>query len=86
MYEPVHGSAPDIAGQGIANPIGGIRSASLMLSHSFDLEDEAEALEDAVTTVLGRGLRTRDLVSSGDSAVSTLDFADAVAEAVAHHE
>ena len=83
LYEPVHGSAPDIAGQGIANPIGGIRSAALMLSHSFDLQAEAAALEDAVTTVLARGLRTHDLVGSGDSGVSTLDFADAVAEAVA---
>jgi len=83
LYEPVHGSAPDIAGQGIANPIGGLRSASLMLSNSFDLQAEAEALEDAVTTVLAGGLRTRDLVSSGDRAVSTLEFADAVAEAVA---
>ena len=83
MFEAVHGSAPDIASQGIANPIGGIRSAALMLSHSFDLQAEAAALEDAVTTVLARGLRTHDLVGSGDSGVSTLDFADAVAEAVA---
>ena len=83
LYEPVHGSAPDIAGQGIANPIGGIRSAALMLSHTFDLQAEAAALEDAVTTVLAGGLRTPDLAGPNDVSVSTSDFADAVAEAVA---
>ena len=83
LYEPVHGSAPDIAGQGIANPIGGIRSAALMLSHTFDLQAEAAAVEDAVTTVLAGGLRTRDLVAAEGDSVETLDFADAVAEVVA---
>jgi 3-isopropylmalate dehydrogenase len=83
LYEPVHGSAPDIAGQGVANPIGGIRSAALMLSHTFDLQAEAAALEDAVTTVLAGGLRTLDLAGPNDASVSTSDFADAVADAVA---
>jgi len=83
LYEPVHGSAPDIAGQGIANPIGGIRSAALMLSHSFDLQSEARALEDAVTTVLAGGLRTPDLAGPNDASVSTSAFTDAVVEAVA---
>ena len=61
LYEPVHGSAPDIAGRGIANPIGAIRSGALMLSHSFDLHIEAEAIEKAVQQTLANGLRTADL-------------------------
>jgi 3-isopropylmalate dehydrogenase len=84
LYEPVHGSAPDIAGQGIANPIGGIRSAALMLSHTFDLQAEATALEDAVTKVLGGGIRTSDLAGPGEASATTRDFTDAVVDAVVH--
>jgi 3-isopropylmalate dehydrogenase len=83
LYEPVHGSAPVIAGRGIANPIGAIRSAALMLSYSFDLEEEAEAVERAVAQVLADGLRTADLVGPDDEAASTEEFATAVAEAIA---
>ena len=83
LYEPVHGSAPDIAGRGIANPIGAIRSGALMLSHSFDLHVEAEAIEKAVQQTLAGGLRTADLAGREDDPVSTDEFAHAVAEAVA---
>jgi 3-isopropylmalate dehydrogenase len=82
IYEPVHGSAPDIAGQGIANPIGAIRSGALMLSHSFGLSDEAAAVEAAVSSVLDAGLRTADVAAPGDTPVGTEVFAAAVAEAL----
>jgi len=82
LYEPVHGSAPDLAGLGVANPIGAIRSAALMLSHSFGLEEEAASMEDAVLRVLSDGLRTRDLVRHGEPSVSTQAFTDAVIGAV----
>ena len=82
IYEPVHGSAPDIAGQGIANPIGAIRSGALMLSHSFGLSDEAAAVEAAVSSVLNAGLRTADVAAPGDAPVGTEVFAAAVAEAL----
>ncbi|MDH3208598.1 MAG: 3-isopropylmalate dehydrogenase [Gemmatimonadota bacterium] len=83
LYEPVHGSAPDIAGRGIANPIGAIRSGAMMLSHSFGLQEEADAVEGAVTRVLADGLRTADLAGPNGKAVSTREFANAVAEAIA---
>ena len=65
MYEPIHGSAPDIAGQGIANPIATILSAAMMLDLSFGLLKEAQAVEDAVQRVLASGARTRDIAASG---------------------
>ena len=61
LYEPVHGSAPDIAGKGIANPLGAILSVAMMLRYSFHLGAEAECVETAVGSVLGAGHRTRDL-------------------------
>ncbi|MDR2418071.1 MAG: 3-isopropylmalate dehydrogenase [Treponema sp.] len=69
MYEPIHGSAPDIAGQDIANPLGTILSAAMMLRYSFAMETEAAAIEAAVNTVLDAGLRTQDIAtrSAGDS-------------------
>ncbi len=82
LYEPVHGSAPDLAGKGVANPIGAIRSAALMLSHSFGLEEEARHMEDAVSKVLADGLKTADLVRDGHRPVCTTEFTDAVVEAV----
>jgi 3-isopropylmalate dehydrogenase len=63
LFEPVHGSAPDIAGRGIANPLAMFGSVALMLRHAFDLEREASALESAIDRVLERGLRTPDLAS-----------------------
>lgn len=71
LYEPVHGSAPDIAGRGIANPLGAILSAAMMLRYSFHLEAEAAAIEEAVELTLADGLRTSDLVRSGESFVTT---------------
>jgi 3-isopropylmalate dehydrogenase len=71
IYEPVHGSAPDIAGKGIANPLGAILSAALLLRHSFQLEEEAGCIECAVTNVLNQGFRTADLTRSGETASST---------------
>ncbi|HWV25051.1 MAG TPA: 3-isopropylmalate dehydrogenase [Thermomicrobiales bacterium] len=78
LYEPIHGSAPDIAGQGIANPAGMILSAAMMLRLSFGLEDEASAIEDAVDSVIRNGVRTIDL--GGDA--TTGSFGDAVIAAL----
>ncbi len=69
LYEPIHGSAPDIAGQGIANPIGMVLSMAMMLRHSFGLEDEARAVELAVEGVLAEGYRTPDIASDGGDVV-----------------
>src|SRR5580698_4556459 len=68
LYEPIHGSAPDIAGQGIANPYGTILSVALLLRHSLQLESEARAIEAAVERVISGGLRTADLVAPGERA------------------
>jgi len=68
LYEPIHGSAPDIAGQGVANPTGAILSAALLLRHSLGLEAEARAVEDAVARVLARGPRSRDLGGTASTA------------------
>jgi 3-isopropylmalate dehydrogenase len=83
LYEPVHGSAPDIAGRGIANPIGAIRSLSMMLTHSFGMADEARAVDEAVAGVLAQGMRTVDVARDGRLPVGTARFAHAVAEALA---
>jgi 3-isopropylmalate dehydrogenase len=80
LYEPIHGSAPDIAGQGIANPVGTILSAALLLRYSLGLEAEAAAIEKAVESALSRGYRTRDL--GGERPISTQAMGDAVAVAV----
>jgi 3-isopropylmalate dehydrogenase len=82
LYEPVHGSAPDIAGQGIANPIGAILSASMMLRFSFEMGDAADAVEAAVGQVLEEGMRTVDIASSSESAVSTGEMASRIREHV----
>ena len=71
LFEPIHGSAPDIAGQGIANPIGMILSMAMMLRHSFGLEDEAQAVEQAVEGVLSEGYRTPDIASDGGDVIGT---------------
>jgi 3-isopropylmalate dehydrogenase len=82
LYEPVHGSAPDIAGKGIANPLGAILSAAMLLRHSFHLEKEAACIEDAVAEVLSQGVRTADLAGKTQTAVSTAEMGKRVAEAV----
>lgn len=79
MYEPIHGSAPDIAGKGIANPLATILSVAMMLRHSFDLETEARAIENAVQKTLQDGFRTADLVENAETkTVSTKEMGDAV--------
>lgn len=78
LYEPVHGSAPDIAGKGIANPIGQFLSAAMMLRHSLNLETEAAAVEAAVDAVLDDGARTADIAVKGGATVGTAEFTQAV--------
>ncbi|HEY5754906.1 MAG TPA: 3-isopropylmalate dehydrogenase [Steroidobacter sp.] len=77
LYEPIHGSAPDIAGKGIANPLGTILSVAMLLRHSLDLPKEAEAVETAVRKVISEGLRTAD-IASGSRAVTTAQAGDAI--------
>ncbi len=78
MYEPCHGSAPDIAGQGIANPLATILSAAMMLRYSLQADEAAEAIEAAVSKVLDQGLRTADIMSEGSTKVSTREMGEAV--------
>ena len=78
LYEPIHGSAPDIAGQDKANPIATILSAAMMLKYSFDLDEEAEAIEAAVNRALDEGLRTADMMAEGCTLVSCSQMGDAV--------
>ena len=78
MYEPIHGSAPDIAGKGIANPIATILSFAMALKYSLDLDKEADALEKAVQSVLDEKLRTKDILSPGTREVSTSEMGDAI--------
>jgi 3-isopropylmalate dehydrogenase len=82
LYEPIHGSAPDIAGQGIANPLATILSIAMMLRHSFKLQSESACVEAAVSRVLDNGYRTRDLVRSGEKSISTSEMGKLVAETV----
>jgi 3-isopropylmalate dehydrogenase len=82
LYEPVHGSAPDIAGQGIANPLGAILSVAMMLRHTFNLQKEAECVEAGVNSTLMGGFRTRDLARSGERTVSTEEMGAQIAEFV----
>ncbi len=79
MYEPIHGSAPDIAGQGIANPMAAILSAAMMLKYSFGLQKESESIENAVKTALSKGYRTKDLARIGEGIVSTNEMGDIIA-------
>ena len=78
MYEPIHGSAPDIAGQGIANPMASILSLSMALRYSLDLDSEANSLDLAVQQVLDDGLRTKDIMSAGKKEVGTSVMGDAI--------
>lgn len=79
MYEPIHGSAPDIAGKDIANPIATVLSAAMMLRYSFGMQDEADCIERAVNSVLDAGLRTADIVgNSGSTPVGTRDMTNAI--------
>lgn len=80
MYEPIHGSAPDIAGKNIANPIATILSSAMMLRLSFNLEEEAKTIEDAVTKVLEKNYRTSDIMSPGMKLVGTEEMAKLIVE------
>jgi 3-isopropylmalate dehydrogenase len=82
LYEPVHGSAPDIAGKNVANPLGAILSVALMLRHTFDLQKEAECVEAAVTSALEAGFRTRDLARKGEETLSTKEMGAQIADFV----
>ena len=84
LYEPIHGSAPDIAGQGIANPCGTIASVAMLLRHSLDLSDEADSVEKAIADVIASGARTADIASPGDEALSTSEMTDAVLGALSN--
>jgi len=78
LYEPIHGSAPDIAGRGIANPTGAILSAALLLRYSLDAPEAAAAVETAVARALAAGARTRDIAVAGEASLGTREFGDAV--------
>ena len=80
LYEPSGGSAPDIAGKGIANPIATILSAAMMLRFSFDLDKEADAIEAAVAKVLKDGYRTIDIMSEGKTQIGTEEMGDLISE------
>jgi 3-isopropylmalate dehydrogenase len=82
MYEPIHGSAPDIAGKGVANPLATILSVAMMLRYSLDEPDMAERIERAVIRVLDQGLRTADIMSKGMTQVGTEAMGDAVVAAL----
>ena len=82
LYEPIHGTAPDIAGKGVANPVATILSAALMMRYSLGLTEEAAAVERAVGQVLTDGYRTPDIAVDGDKAVTTTEMGDRVVEAL----
>lgn len=83
LYEPIHGSAPDIAGKNLVNPLACILSAAMMLRYSFGMEEEASAIEKGVEAVLNKGLRTADMMSEGMTQVGTREMTDALLEELA---
>jgi 3-isopropylmalate dehydrogenase len=83
LYEPVHGSAPDIAGKALANPIAMINSFVMALRYSFNLQDIADKIDGAVAKILARGLRTKDIASEGSTIVSTSEMGDAIIAEIA---
>ncbi len=82
LYEPIHGSAPDIEGKGIANPCGAIASVALLLRHSLELDEEAAAVESAICDVIESGARTADLAVAGDDVLSTDEMTAAIKHAL----
>jgi 3-isopropylmalate dehydrogenase len=82
LYEPIHGSAPDIAGKGVANPCATILAAAMMLDLSFGQKEAARAVESAVEAALSSGARTRDIAAAGETALSTDDMTDRVIAAL----
>ncbi|WP_088103740.1 3-isopropylmalate dehydrogenase [Halalkalibacter urbisdiaboli] len=83
LYEPIHGSAPDIAGKGLANPLATIASVAMMLKYEFSFEKEAEAVQHAIDTVLNDGYRTADLAADGEKALSTEEMTEKIIEVLA---
>ena len=82
LYEPIHGSAPDIAGKDLANPIGTILAAAMMLKYSFDMDKESEEIENAVSKVLAAGYRTGDIMSPGKTQVGCQKMGGLIVEAL----
>ena len=82
LYEPIHGSAPDIANKNIANPLGAILSVAMMFQYTFGLKEESQCIFNAVNTVLNQGYRTKDIFQSGCELVSTEGMGDRVIEAL----
>ena len=80
LYEPIHGSAPDIAGKNIANPIATILSIAMMLELSFGLKEEAKMIRDSVNKVLKEGYRTADIMKEGNQEVSTSEMVELIIE------
>ena len=78
MYEPIHGSAPDIAGQDVANPLATILSVGMMFKYSFDREDIHDAIEQVVESVLDKDYRTKDILSDGKKEVGCIEMGDLV--------
>ena len=78
LYEPIHGSAPDIAGKDLANPLATILSVAMMLRYTFDYEDAAQRIENAVKQVLRQGIRSKDIAEPGMKSVGTKAIGDAV--------
>ncbi len=83
LYEPIHGTAPDITGQGKANPLAAILSGAMLLRHSLSLSREADAVVEAVASVVRAGYRTPDIASRGESTISTREMGEAVERALA---
>jgi len=82
FYEPIHGSAPDIAGRGIANPIAAILTAAMLLRFSFDMHAEAAAIEQAVDRAIADGARTADIVEPGGTPISTSEMGATIVERI----
>jgi 3-isopropylmalate dehydrogenase len=82
LFEPVHGSAPDIAGRGIANPIGAIASGAMLLRHALNLPEAAVVVDQAVAAVLAAGARTADIARAGEQTLGTRELGDEVARLV----
>ena len=82
MYEPIHGSAPDIAGKDAANPIGMIASGAMMLRYSFGMGEEADRIENAIQAVLGQGCRTGDIAAPGTTLVGTKEMSDRILQSI----
>ncbi|MBC7625492.1 MAG: 3-isopropylmalate dehydrogenase, partial [Aeromicrobium sp.] len=84
LYEPIHGSAPDIAGKGVANPLAQILSLAMMLRYTFKLAEQASRIETAVRKALANGLRTADIAKSGERVCGTKEMGDAVVAQLRH--